>query len=72
METAFYRNRFVAALADKIFVAYAAPSSKTEQFCRQILGWEKAWYTLESDMTQALMALGAQPLTASQAGSELV
>lgn len=34
---AFYRNRFVAALADRIFIPYAAPASKTEQFCREVL-----------------------------------
>jgi len=37
-ETAAYRNQVVAALADKVFVAYAAPGSKTEAFCREIVG----------------------------------
>ena len=37
-ETAAQRNRAVAALADKVFVAYAAPGSKTEAFCREIAG----------------------------------
>ena len=31
------RNRFIAALADEIFVAYAATGSKTERFCRELL-----------------------------------
>ena len=39
-QSAQYRNRFVAALANKIFVAYAAPGSKTELFCREIIGWK--------------------------------
>lgn len=38
-ETSVVRNRFVAALADAIFVAHAEPNSKTEQFCREILAW---------------------------------
>lgn len=63
VEMAFYRNRFVAALADKIFVAYAAPSSKTEQFCRETLGWGKTLYTIESDINSGLVAMGARPLS---------
>jgi hypothetical protein len=31
------RNGFVAALAEAIFVAHAAPGSKTERFCRDVL-----------------------------------
>ena len=63
VEMAFYRNRFVAALADEIFVAYAAPSSKTEQFCRETLGWGKTLYTIESDINSGLVAMGARPLS---------
>ncbi len=39
---ALSRNRFVAAMADRILILYAAPASKTETFCREILGLEKA------------------------------
>lgn len=55
------RNRFVAALADVIFIAHAQPTSKTEQFCREILTWRKSLYTLESNTN--LVALGAKPVT---------
>ena len=41
-ETAIHRNQVVAALADKIFVAYAAPGGKTEEFCRDVAGAGKA------------------------------
>ena len=40
-ETAAYRNQVVAALAEKVFVAYAAPGSKTEAFCREVVGTGK-------------------------------
>src|SRR5438093_5185565 len=40
-ETAQQRNRFVAALADKILVAHAAARGKTERFCREIIAWRK-------------------------------
>lgn len=56
------RNRFVAALADKILILYAAPASKTETFCREILPWRKPLFTLASDLNQNLVTLGAKPL----------
>jgi predicted Rossmann fold nucleotide-binding protein DprA/Smf involved in DNA uptake len=59
-QMAVYRNLFVAALADAVFVAYAHPGSKTEEFCREVLGWKKTVYTLESDSNANLFALGAQ------------
>ena len=59
------RNTFVAALADKIFVAHAASGSKTEQFCRMLLHSGKSLLTLESDENANLLALGALPLRIS-------
>jgi predicted Rossmann fold nucleotide-binding protein DprA/Smf involved in DNA uptake len=64
-EAAMARNRFVAALADAVFVAYAAPNSKTENFCREVLGWGKPLLTFESSEDSALVALGAKPLRAA-------
>jgi len=61
-ETSRQRNRFVAALADQIFAAYAAPNSNTEFFCREILSWGKPLYTLASDASENLLALGAKPV----------
>ncbi|MDI6795246.1 MAG: hypothetical protein QME81_20690, partial [bacterium] len=63
VQTASYRNRFVAALADHIFVAYASAGSKIEQFCREVLAWQKPLYTLEGDANIKLMALGAKPIS---------
>ena len=37
-ETAQYRNRFIAALADRILIPHAAPGSKTEAFARKVEG----------------------------------
>ena len=54
------RNEFVAALADAIFIAHAAPGSKTEHFCRDILAWGKPLLTLESDDNANLIALGVR------------
>jgi len=56
------RNDFVAALADEVLVAYAAPGGKTDQFCRRILRWGKPLLTLADDATALLIALGAKPM----------
>ena len=45
VQTSLYRNRFAAALADRFFVPYAAPTSKTEQVCRALLVSRKRVYT---------------------------
>ena len=59
-QAAVYRNRVVAALAARVLVAYAAPESKTEALCREVLGWGKAAYTLRSEYSGARIALGAR------------
>ncbi len=41
-ETAQYRNRFVAALADRILIPHAAPGSKTEAFAQEVQAWGKS------------------------------
>ena len=63
---ALTRNRFVAAIADRILVLYAAPASKTETFCREIVGWKKPLFALASDLNQNLIALGAKPLNVKE------
>jgi predicted Rossmann fold nucleotide-binding protein DprA/Smf involved in DNA uptake len=56
------RNELVAALADEVFVAHAAPGSKTEHFCHDVLSWGKPLLTLESDENAGLIARGASPV----------
>jgi predicted Rossmann fold nucleotide-binding protein DprA/Smf involved in DNA uptake len=53
------RNRFVAAIADKIFVPYAEPNSKTETFCRELIEKGKTVLTIDSRHNKNLIALGA-------------
>jgi len=53
----------VAALADGILIPYAGPSSKTEQFCRETLAWNKPVYTFSHTSNKNLITLGARPLT---------
>ena len=61
-ETATYRNRFAAALADAVLVAYAGPGSKTEALAHEVLAWGKPLHTIESPHNQALLRMGALPL----------
>ena len=59
-DSARRRNLVVAALASRIFVAYAAPGSATESFCREIIAWKKPLFTHGDDANRNLLALGAR------------
>lgn len=59
-EMALERNRFVAAISDRIFIAYAEAAGKTEQFCREVLAWNKPIYTFDADVNKNLNILGAR------------
>lgn len=58
-ETAARRNRFVAALADALFVAHADPGGRTEALCREAAAWGKPIYTFDDPSNSNLLALGA-------------
>jgi predicted Rossmann fold nucleotide-binding protein DprA/Smf involved in DNA uptake len=62
-DLAVARNRFVAALADEIFVAHAAEGGKIEAFCCELAARGKSLTTLESDANTNLIALGARPVS---------
>lgn len=72
VDTAEFRNRFVAALAEHIVVPYAAPHSKTFELCRFLISWKKPIYTLSNETNAALVDLGAHlidDLVTSKRGS---
>lgn len=58
------RNACVAALADRLLVAHAAPGGKTERLCRDALAAGKRVFTLESPDNAHLIARGAVPVAA--------
>lgn len=66
------RNQHVAAMAEKIFVAYAAPGSKTEEFCRGVLAWRKPLLTFEGKENSCLVNFGARPISTPDLCSILV
>ena len=59
------RNAFVAALADKICIAYAAEESKTLAFARTVIAWGKPVFTFEAQANEALFELGARRMEPS-------
>jgi len=69
VDTAFYRNRFTAALADVVLVLHAEPGGKTETLCSEVLPWGKPLFTLSSDHNQNLIALGARDVSPANMGA---
>ncbi len=57
-ERSLFRNFFVAAIADSIFIPYASPNSKTERFCSKLLTWNKPIYTFEDNVNKDLLSQG--------------
>jgi predicted Rossmann fold nucleotide-binding protein DprA/Smf involved in DNA uptake len=58
-ETALTRNLVVAALAETVLVVHAAPGSKTEAFCRELVRWGKPLHTFDSPQNANLIGMGA-------------
>jgi predicted Rossmann fold nucleotide-binding protein DprA/Smf involved in DNA uptake len=58
-ETALTRNLVVAALAETVLVVHAAPGSKTEAFCRELVRWGKPVCTFDSLHNANLVEMGA-------------
>ncbi len=67
-ELAASRNRFVAALADRVLFIHAAPGGRTEALAREVIGWGKPVYALDHAANSHLSARGAAPLQANGAG----
>jgi len=65
------RNRFVSLLADQFFVPYAAPGSKTEQLCQDLLSAGKRIYTFESEKESGIVKSGAVPITVDRLVSHI-
>ena len=61
-ELAAQRNDLVADLAQRVFVAHAAPGSKTESFARKLAESGKPLLTLDSPANTNLVGMGAKTL----------
>ena len=58
-ESAAQRNGLVASLATQVFIAHAAPGSKTESFARKLAAAGKPLLTLDSPANANLVDMGA-------------
>lgn len=65
-ELAAYRNRFVAALADRVLFVHAALGGRTEALAREVIGWGKPVYALPHDANASLFTYGAIPATSEE------
>ena len=61
-ETATTRNRLVGEMASSVVVAHAAPGSKMEVLCHEILAAGKPLYTFDHPGNAALLAAGAKSI----------
>lgn len=59
-KTATIRNRLVVEMAATVVVAHAAPGSKMEALCRDILATGKPLYTFDHPANAALIEAGAK------------
>jgi predicted Rossmann fold nucleotide-binding protein DprA/Smf involved in DNA uptake len=59
-ELAAARNRFVAALAERVLFIHAAPGGRTEALAREVIGWGKPAYALAHVANAHLFALGVR------------
>ncbi len=56
------RNELVASLASRVFIAHAAPGSKTEAFARRLAASGKPLLTLDSPANANLAEMGAESI----------
>ena len=61
-----FRNQFVSAIADKILIPYAAPDSKTEKLCRELIEKGKTILTFDGEHNRNLLELGAMVIDMNQ------
>jgi predicted Rossmann fold nucleotide-binding protein DprA/Smf involved in DNA uptake len=62
VETAMVRNRFVTDMAAAVVVAHAAPGSKMESLCRELIASGKPLYTFDDPANTVLLQAGARPV----------
>lgn len=70
-ETAMIRNRLVVELATSIVVTHAAPGSKMETLCHEILAAGKPLYTFDHPANAGLLERGARPVSMFRFGNSV-
>ena len=70
-ELAALRNDLVASLASRVFIAHAAPRSKTEAFARKLIESGKPLLTLDSPANAHLAEMGADFISSEKLSEHL-
>ena len=65
-DNAQLRNRFAAALADRVLIPHAAPGSKTEAFAREVEGWGMRCLELDAVTGGTLSRPSTRPFGAEE------
>ena len=65
-ELAAHRNNLVADIAQRVFIAHAAPGSKTEAFAHKLIESGKPLLTLDSPANTSLVEMGAEVVETEQ------
>ena len=68
VETAVKRNRFMAALADRVFISNAHPGGKVERLCRQAIDKGQRVFTFDSELNQNIVDMGAIGISCDSTG----
>jgi len=63
VRSATYRNRMVAALADRILIVHARGGSRTLRIAAEAIEWGKPVYCVDHPANRDLQLLGAEPVT---------
>ena len=71
-ELAAHRNDLVAELAQQVFIAHAAPGSKTEAFARKLAASCKPLLTLDSPANANLVEMEAEVFNPARNPTELI
>lgn len=66
------RNDLVASLASRVFIAHAAPGSKTEALARKLAASQKPLLTLDSPANGNLVGIGADVIVPRKIGGSPV
>ncbi len=61
-----FRNECIAALADLLLIAHAAPGGQLERLCHITRSWGKPLLALAHEANAGLLALGAKPIGPDQ------
>ena len=67
-QTCERRNKFVATVADRVFVSYAAPHGMVERLCLDLIADRKPLFTFDSKHNRNILDKGAVGISCDEHG----